>query len=368
MRTKISEQLNLKKAEFSLEQARSKKEILISYTKPKRIKELKSDVEKARSVELAKKPIGDQEKVKEAELEREIGQLEPKRVVIDTERLLKGEKDAYLIIDGGHAQIVKVKPKAAGERSALPVNEPPPKGAVDVHCLVEGGTTVIKVVPYGSTVKKGQVICELDSAALKDRLTNQQINQLSAQANYENAKLTREVAEVAVTEYVEGLAVDELAEHDVDIKNAEVELSLAEDQLAALKAEKADSKTVVTAELALKKFRFRLERAHSRRKTLVNFTRPKRIKELQSDVAKAHSNELAKKAIWELEVGKTFKLKRQIEACEIKAPSDGTLVRVLPNLEPGARAADQRPIEEGSAVRERQFLFRIVPPSASKDD
>ena len=39
--------------------------------------------------------------------------------------------------------------------------------------------------------------------------------------------------------------VDELAEHDMDIKNAEVELSLAEDQLAVLKAEKADSKKVV---------------------------------------------------------------------------------------------------------------------------
>ena len=178
---------------------------MISYTKPKRIKELKSEVEKARSVELAKKPIWDQEKAKEAELERQIGQLEPKPVVIDTERLLKREKDAYLIIDGGQAQVVKVKPKAVGERSALADNEPPPKGAVDVHCLVEGGTTVIKMVPYGSTVKKGQLICELDSAALKDRLTNQQINELSAQANYENAKLTREVAEVAVTEYVEGL-------------------------------------------------------------------------------------------------------------------------------------------------------------------
>jgi hypothetical protein len=284
---KISEQLNIKKAEFSLEQARNKKEILISYTKPKRIKELKSEVEKARAVELAKKPLWDQEKAKEAELERQIGQLEPNPIVIDTERLIKGEKDAYLIIDGGQAQVVKVKPKAVGERSALPDNEPPPQGAVDVHCLVEGGTTVIRMVPYGSTVKKGQVICELDSAALRDRLTNQQINELSAQANYENAKLTREVAEVAVTEYVEGFSVDELAERDVDIKNAEVELSLAEDQLAVLNAEKANSKKVVSAELALKRFRFRLERAQSRRKTLVDFTRPKRIKELQSDVAKA---------------------------------------------------------------------------------
>jgi hypothetical protein len=367
-----SAELTLQKAKFALQVAESKLKVLVDYTKTKTIKELKSEVEKARSVELAKKPIWDREKTKEAELEHQNGRFVRKIVVVpvrpDIEHLLKDNPDAYIIVDGTGAQVVKVKPKAVGERLALPDNEPPPNGAVDVHCLVEGGTTVIKMVPYGSTVKKGQVICELDSAALRDRLTNQQINELSAQSNCENAKLTREVAEVAVTEYVEGLDVDELVEYEMDIKNAEVELSLAEDQLDELKAQKADRKKVVTAELALKKFRFRLERAHSRRKTLVNFSRPKRIKELQSDVEKARSNELAKKASWELEAAKTKKLKRQIEACTIKAPSDGMLVRVTRDLEPGAPTANQPRIEEGSAVRERQLLFRILPPAAGKDD
>jgi HlyD family secretion protein len=261
-----------------------------------------------------------------------------------------------------------LEPKTVGARPTFLDNQPQPKGAIDVYCLVEGGTTVIKMVPYGSAVKKGQVICELDSAALRDRLPNQQINELSAQANYENARLSREVAEVAKTEYVEGLYIVELTEYQMDIKNAEVELSLAEDQLDELKAQKADRKKVVTSELALKKARFALERAQSRLKVLRDVTNAKRIKQLKSDVEKAHSDELAKKAIWELEAAKTSKLKRQIEACEIKAWSDGTLVPVIRDLPPGAPIANQLPIEEGSTVRERQLLFRISPPAAAKAD
>ena len=40
----------------------------------------------------------------------------------------------------------------------------------DAFCLVEGGTTIIMIKPEGTRVKKGEVVCELDSAALNDQL------------------------------------------------------------------------------------------------------------------------------------------------------------------------------------------------------
>ena len=45
----------------------------------------------------------------------------------------------------------------------------------DAFCNVEGGTTIIMIKPEGTRVKKGEVVCELDSAALRDSLTNQKI-------------------------------------------------------------------------------------------------------------------------------------------------------------------------------------------------
>ncbi len=67
---KRSEELNLKKAQFSLEQAQSKRDVLVKYTKGKTIKELRSAVEKARVDELNKEAAWDLERAKEVELSR----------------------------------------------------------------------------------------------------------------------------------------------------------------------------------------------------------------------------------------------------------------------------------------------------------
>ena len=53
----------------------------------------------------------------------------------------------------------------------------------DAYCLVEGQTTIIMILPEGTPVKKGQIVCQLDSASLKDQLVNQKITTKSAEAN-----------------------------------------------------------------------------------------------------------------------------------------------------------------------------------------
>jgi HlyD family secretion protein len=250
-------------------------------------------------------------------------------------------------------------PQAKGKvgKKAIRDRENNPAGSSKAYSLVEGQTTIIKILPDRSQVKKGEVVCELDSAALRDTLVNQRITTKSAEASFQNAKLSREIAELAVVEYAEGLYVDERVERELDIKIAEADLALAEDNLEELKGQKADSKKLRTAGLVTMKARFALERGQSRRKTLLEFTKPKRMKELQSELEKARSNELAKHATWELQGSKEKKLEKQIAACEIRAPRDGTLVYANPG--DGRRTL----IEEGATVRERQLLFEIVPDS-----
>ena len=170
---------------------------------------------------------------------------------------------------------------------------------------VQGQTTVISFVPDRSLVKKGDVVCELDSAVFRDQLVNQKIAFLSAQANYESAGLTREVAELAVVEYEEGIRKLQLQETEGNVKIAEAELTLAQDYLAALKSNHVTGPIEIKrAELAELRARIAIENAQSRKKLLVEYTRGKRIKELKSAVEKSRSEELAKKAIWELEAGK----------------------------------------------------------------
>ncbi len=77
--------------------------------------------------------------------------------------------------------------------------------AEDIYNRVEGQTNILSMLPEESSVKKGDLVCELDSSLLRMQLTNQKISTQSAEAAYQNARLAREEAEIAVKEYEEGI-------------------------------------------------------------------------------------------------------------------------------------------------------------------
>jgi HlyD family secretion protein len=101
----------------------------------------------------------------------------------------------------------------------------------------------------------------------------------SAAADYENAKLTYVVAEIAVVEYTDGIFKQ-------DRDSLKDELALAESDLQRARNSPA------SAEQA----KLRVERAKQRLTTLEEYTKSKTVKELQSEVAKAKADERAKKA------------------------------------------------------------------------
>jgi RND family efflux transporter MFP subunit len=236
----------------------------------------------------------------------------------------------------------------------------------DVYCQVEGQTTIIFIEPEGSRVTKGQVVCELDSAALKDQLTNQYIATEGAKAAYQNAKLTREVAEIAVTEYVEGVFQQELQTAKGEIALADAELKRAADRLEwsnrMLTKGYVSVAQNVADKVTLQQKGFSYEQSQTKKSVLEKFTKEKTIKELQSDVEKARSDELAKQQTWDLELKKQKKLEVQIEHCKLLAPSDGLVVYANDPSRFGGSSQPQ--VEEGATVRERQKIFSL--PDISK--
>jgi RND family efflux transporter MFP subunit len=244
----------------------------------------------------------------------------------------------------------------------------------DLRSQVEGETAILVIVPEGTRVKKGDLVCELDAAALRDQLTNQRIANMTAQANYQNARLTREVAEIAVKEYEEGIYLQQKAVLQAQIKLAESALTGTNDRLekteqarksldAFLRTRKApETAADIMADLdlndrlinlRLKKSQDRdaLEQAQSRLNVLENYTRGKTIMELRSEIEKARSDELARKATFELEHAKEARLERLIAHCKIQAPGDGVVVY----------AHEAGPImKERATVREGQKIVSIV--------
>jgi len=231
----------------------------------------------------------------------------------------------------------------------------------DAYCQVEGQTTIIMIVSEGTRVTKGQLVCELDSSALKDALTNQVIATKGADAAYQNARLTREVAEIAVQEYEEGVYKQNLESCKIDIALAESDLKRAEDRLEwsdrMYKKGYVSLGQNMSERLALQRGKFALEEAQTKLNVLEKFTRNKTVKEFKSEVEKARSDELAKQSTWKLEQTKEEKLTRQIKNCKIIAPNDGLVVYANdPNRFGGS---SQPQIEEGATVRERQKIFSL---------
>ena len=83
---------------------------------------------------------------------------------------------------------------------------------------------------------------------------------------------------------------------------------------------------VAAAQLGERQAGFSLEVANSKKKVLVEYTKSMRQKQLHSDVEKARSEELAKRANWDLEQAKTRKLERQAKQNDLPADLKRSLV------------------------------------------
>jgi hypothetical protein len=122
-------------------------------------------------------------------------------------------------------------------------------------------------------------------AMLASRLINQQITERGAMASYQNARLTREVAEIAVVEYERAIIKQDRLVWSNRMLRKGYE-SLGRNISEQLPSRQAD---------------FNIEQAQTRLDVLEKFTKDKTIEELQSEVVRAKAAELAKKAIlgWE---------------------------------------------------------------------
>src|SRR4051794_21386876 len=100
-----------------------------------------------------------------------------------------------------------------------------------VICQVEKGGMILSLLPDRSLVKKGDIVCELDSADLKDRLVEQTIAAKRAETEYQAARLAHDLAIMASKQYKESSYLMEKAAIQGEIKLPEANLTSTADQL-----------------------------------------------------------------------------------------------------------------------------------------
>ncbi len=112
------------------------------------------------------------------------------------------------------------------------------------------------------------------------------------------------------------------------------------------------------AEQSLQEKRKKLEFARSKLDVLERYTREKTTKALKVEAERKLTEELNKKEAWMLEKNKVERLGKQVDACRILAPRDGSVVHAN---DPGRWRGNGRPqIEEGATVRERQKIASVI--------
>jgi RNA polymerase sigma factor (sigma-70 family) len=254
--------------------------------------------------------------------------------------------------------------------------------SLNVYNPVPGNRKVGWMLPAHAMVKKGELVCELDSADLKDQLTNQKIASEGAKAAYQNAKMLREVAELERMETMTShgsrpWTEQELRElqRDADDLTRSIHRSASDgskkwtkEQIRELKAAAADLKRAIdrrewAGRMRLKGYvskrqldaddRVLLKSIHAVEQAMKGLGVPGEhaklvaLHQLEVDLEKLRSDEAAKEASWRREATKTLQLQRDIARCRIFAPADGELI--------GAAG-----VEKGSSVRERQLILRVV--------
>ena len=246
-------------------------------------------------------------------------------------------------------------------------DEPAPPADVQgeaVRCPIPGEIRIVTLKRSGDRVKKGELLCELDTLRLRERLVEARFDFSRAQADYLNAKLTREVAEITTKEQEEAVIPGDLSQKLSAVTLAKTELALASEVFTEAKAPGKAPEERIKAEANVTKAKTRLEEAQSALNTFKTTTIPNRKKGLQAEIARCKAVEAAKLAAKDAAETRVKDIKHQIELCRIVARSDGRIVH--PRPDPDDVALGFGPIEEGTLVHERQILFWFIPDAPAR--
>src|SRR4026209_2683254 len=255
----------------------------------------------------------------------------------------------------------------------------------------EGISRIISIVPEGTYVKQGQMLVELDSSELKDRVNQQEVtyqnNEFAFIQAKENLSIERSLVESQIKEaelrvefaksdlekYIEGDAPQQINTATNAIIIRREQLQRAKDKLEwtqqlfkkgyASKSElEADGLSVVQATIAVEqseedlrlfrkydmpKSQRRLESAWDQSQLELDRLRQRTSNQL----AQAEANLRTSQRALELTHEKLKELKQQLENSKIKAPQDGLVVCASSS---GFGDRGQMLIEEGAHGRQRQ--------------
>jgi HlyD family secretion protein len=236
--------------------------------------------------------------------------------------------------------------------------------ALRVRCELEsmgGGqagssSTILYLIPEGTQVKAGDLLCELDSSTYQDMAQQQEIKVAQARAEKVQAELDVQIAQIAALEFKEGLNSQTEKGYLGQIALVQSDLQRAKDRVA-WSLRMLDKGYVSAAQVATEKTTKQRSQLSSELSamTLENhrrFVLPKTLRSFESQIVGAQSALDYQTMRLMREEERLALYQKQVERCSIRAPHDGMAVYAN---EPGKSPK----IFEEAPVRQRQELFYL---------
>jgi len=224
-------------------------------------------------------------------------------------------------------------------------------------------TTILDVVPEGTIVKEGDWILDLDSASLTLEEQNQKIQVSTRESQLAQAENSLKAAQIARTEYLEGLYVSQEKLIMSELYVAERAYDQADEGVTQAKSllGKNIIQTVQlkTALVALENAKNGLDNAQTKLKTLRNLTKQKELTVLDANIATAEAAVKAQQLGLQLEMDKLKDIQDQIAKCTIRAPQTGQVVYANESDMFRGSSSSQFIVTPGAMVRERQVIIRL---------
>jgi HlyD family secretion protein len=336
------------------------------------------------------------------------------RRLIQYARRYAGAGAVLLLIAGGVLLFVRMRTsirtdEAADAGSVFRVRQGPltisvtetgtikPSAQETIKNELEGRTTILYLIPEGTHVEAGDLLVELDASSLQDSKLDQEIRVRNAEAAFvqsrenleivknqaqsdmDKAELDFRFAREDLAKYREGEYPNQLKDQEGRITLAQEELQRAEESLKwsrVLYEDKYIAESELQAdELQVKKARLDLDLAGSELDLLTEYTYPRRVAELESNVkqtdmalervkrksaaniVQAEADLRAKQSEYERQTDKLDKIEKQIAKARIVAPRDGLVIYATSTQ--FSWRGDTEPLAEGQEVRERQELIYL---------
>ena len=275
--------------------------------------------------------------------------------------------------------------------------------SIDIKSEVGGRSTIISLVPEGSSVKKGDLLVELASDEIEERVQGEKIQVAAAEATFESAERQLEIlkgqnesnirkGELKLRLAKLDLEKYELGEWPKQKQDAEFRIESAEKEHARAKSDFEYSKTLYKKkfitrseydgdEFAEYRAQVELQKAERDLEILEKYTHVKDLEQKTSDVSEAEKelervkqeadNKLSEKQVavqarrdeLALKQQRLNKLEEKMAKTKIFAPADGLVVYGGGgNRWMGRDDA----IKEGAEVFERQTIMQLPDTSEMK--